>query len=412
MNTQEDLTNPTYGWVMAAVVFILTGLSFGVLGSAGVFMKPLAAEFGWSRGSLSLGYTAVTLATAASTVIWGILADRHGTRWITMFSAPVLGVSLLLLSRIDSLWEFYAYHLLFGALGHGALTGPLYANVSLWFRRNIGLAIGITISGGAVGQGVVPMIARLLISEYGWSDTYAILGTGYLIIAIPVALLVRNPPRREGSDGSETPPMRDGRPFPLPPLVVVSWIALAVIFCCITMSVPIVHLVPLLTDRGIGPQTAVSALLVLMMAGALGRILGGRLADQIGPLQAYISMSLAQTVAVFFFPIVGGMASIYALAVVFGLFYSGVMASFVVIMRFMVPANYLARSMAVVIMTGWIGMGIGGWQGGAVFDLTGDYVWSFGIASIAGFINVGILMMFYLHIRRAAARGLAPQLAA
>ena len=410
MNDTEASANPSYAWVMAAVTFSLTGLSFGVLGSAGVFLKPLAAEFGWSRGDLSLGYTAITLSTAASTVIWGIFADRYGARWIALFGASVLGVCLLLLSQIETKTQFYAYYVLFGALGHGALS-PLYANVGLWFKRNIGLAIGIAISGGAVGQGAVPMITSLLIEARGWSATYAILGAAYLLIAIPIALLVRNPPRPEGNAGSEAPKMADGTPFPLPPAVAVGWVAFAVIFCCITMSVPIVHLVPLLTDRGIGLEVAVSALLVLMLAGAVGRIIGGKLADTIGPLQSYMLMSAAQTIAVFFFPLVTGMASIYVLSGLFGVFYSGVMAAFIVIVRFMVPANYLARSMAVVSAAGWVGMGLGGWQGGFVVDLTGDYIWSFRNAAAAGVINVSILVLFFFSIKRARIRFAAAQFA-
>lgn len=410
MNDTEPPANPSYAWVMAAVTFSLTALSFGVLGSVGVFLKPLAVEFGWSRGDLSLGYTAITLSTAASTVIWGIFADRYGARWIALFGASFLGICLLLLSQIETKTQFYIYYVLFGALGHGALS-PLYANVGLWFKRNIGLAIGIAISGGAVGQGAVPMITSLLIEARGWSAAYAILGAAYLLIAIPIALLVRNPPRPEGGSGADAPMMADGTPFPLPPVVAVGWVAFAVIFCCITMSVPIVHLVPLLTDRGIGPEMAVSALLVLMLAGAVGRIIGGKLADVIGPLQSYIFMSAAQTIAVFFFPLVTGMAAVYVLSGLFGIFYSGVMAAFIVITRFMVPANYLARSMAVVSAAGWIGMGLGGWQGGFVFDLTGDYIWPFRNAAAAGIINVSILVLFFFYIKRARVRRAAAQFA-
>jgi len=149
--------------------------------------------------------------------------------------------------------------------------------------------------------------------------------------------------------------------------------------------------------------------LVLMLAGAAGRIIGGKLADVIGPLQAYIFMSAAQTIAVLFFPLVTGMAAIYALSGLFGLFYSGVMAVFIVITRFMVPANYLARSMAVVSAAGWVGMGLGSWQGGFVFDLTGDYIWSFRNAAAAGIINVGILVLFFFYIKRAGVRLAAAQ---
>jgi MFS family permease len=395
---------PGYKWVMVAVAFSLGVFSFGALGSVGVFLKPLAAEFGWSRGGLSFGYTALTLATALSAIFWGMIADRYGTRWMTLFGAAAMGVAMFLLSTTHSLAEYYLYYFLFGALGHGAITGPLMANVSLWFTRNIGLAIGLGVAGGAIGQGLVPFIARALIDNYGWQSAYAALGLGYLCIALPIALLVRDSPRRHAAHASEPPRMRDGSVFPLPPMIVVAWIASAVVFCCITMSVPIVHVVPLLTDKGMAREEAVTVLFILMIAGAFGRVFGGQLADRIGALPAYATMSLGQTLCVFLFPHVDNIVAIYALGIAFGIFFSGDMAAFLVCVRMMVPTRFMARAMAVVSMFGWIGMGIGGWEGGAVFDLTGNYAWSFAIGSIAGVVNLTILSMFYLNIQRGLRR--------
>jgi predicted MFS family arabinose efflux permease len=391
---------PGYEWVMVAVAFLLAVFSFGVLGSVGVFLKPLAAEFGWSRGGLSLGYTVLTLSTALSAVFWGIVSDRYGTQWIAVLGAVAMGIALLLLGDMETLAEYYAYHFLFGVLGHAVMTGPMLASVSLWFTRNVGLAIGLTVSGGAVGQGLVPFIARFLIDAHGWRAAYLYLGIGYLLIALPISLLVRDSARRLERRAAAPPKMRDGNDFPLPPAAVVAWISAAVLFCCVAMSVPVVHVVPLLTDKGMDPENAVTVLLILMIAGTAGRILGGKLADMIGALQAYAAMSLGQTVLIFLFPHVDNVVAVYALAIAFGVFFSADMAAFLVCVRTMVPAHVMARSMAVVSMFGWIGMGLGGWQGGAMFDLTGDYNMSFANGSVAGVINLLILGMFALHIRR------------
>jgi predicted MFS family arabinose efflux permease len=194
--------------------------------------------------------------------------------------------------------------------------------------------------------------------------------------------------------------MRDGTEFPLSPTAVVAWISAAVVFCCIAMSVPVVHVVPLLTDKGMPPERAVTVLLILMIAGTAGRIFGGKLADQLGPLQAYAAMSFGQTVLIFLFPLVDNVIGTYALAIAFGVCFSADMAAFLVCVRAMVPSHIMARAMAVVAMFGWIGMGIGGWQGGAAFDWTGNYVLSFANGSIAGVVNLAILAMFALHIRR------------
>ncbi|HIF59294.1 MAG TPA: MFS transporter, partial [Rhodospirillales bacterium] len=154
MTEKKYTERSEYGWVMVAVAFTLSSISFGVLASVGVFLKPLATEFGWSRGSLSFGYSAITLATAFSGLFWSYIADRFGSRWLVLFGSVTLGIPLLLLSSMETITEFYLYYFIFGAFGHATVTGPLYANVGIWFTKNVGLAIGLTVAGGAVGQGV------------------------------------------------------------------------------------------------------------------------------------------------------------------------------------------------------------------------------------------------------------------
>ena len=396
----SDITErPLYGWVMVAIAFTFSSISFGVLASVGVFLKPLAAEFGWSRGSLSFGYSAITFATAFSGLFWSYVVDRFGSRWVVLFGSVTLGIPLLLLSSMETITEFYLYYFIFGALGHATVTGPLYANVGIWFTKNVGLAIGLTVAGGAFGQGVVPYIVRYLIDKGDWQTAYSTLGTAYLILAIPIALLVRDSPRRKSITKEAAPSQKDGSPFPLSTRVVVLWVSFAVIFCCMAMAIPIVHLVPLLTDNGMSPQNAVSVFLFLMLAGVVGRILGGKLADHIGGIQSYACMSILQTSVIFIFPYAENIILIYILAIIFGIAFSGVMVSFLVSVRMMVPGQYLARSMATVSMAGWIGMGLGGWQGGYIFDLTGDYFWSYWSGSIAGGINLIILFFFYQHLK-------------
>jgi MFS family permease len=390
-----------YGWVIVAAAFVLSSITFGVLASVGVFLKPLAADFGWSRGSLSLGYSAITFATAFSGLFWSYIVDRYGSRWVVLFGSVTLGIPLLLLSGMETITEFYLYYFIFGALGHATVTGPLYANVGIWFTRNVGLAIGLTVAGGAFGQGVIPYVVRYLIDKGDWQTAYETLGVAYLMLAIPIALLVRDSPRRKLIIISDAAPsQKDGSPFPLSTIIVVLWISSAVVFCCMAMAIPIVHLVPLLTDNGITPQNAVTIFLFLMIAGVAGRILGGKLADHIGALQSYACMSVLQTSVIFIFPHAQNIILIYLLAIVFGIAFSGVMVSFLVSVRMMVPGRYLARSMATVSMAGWIGMGLGGWHGGYIYDLTGNYFWSYNSGSIAGIVNLIILFLFYLHIER------------
>ncbi len=397
--------DPSYGWIMVATVFALTALSFGGLGAVGVFLKPLIAEFGWGRGETAFGYTAVSVSSAALGLIWGFVADKFGSRRLAFMAIVAMTLSMWLLSRVETLWQFYLAYAVFGGFGFSALGGPLIANVGFWFRKNPGLAIGVTAAGGALGQALFPFIASLIISAYDWQTAYLVMAVLYLILGLPLCLLVRESPRRLAALRSGKMDDDDSPPFPVPPVKVIAGISFAVIFCCICMAVPIVHVVALVSDRGVAPELAASVLLVLMGAGVFGRILGGKLTDMIGALPTYMIASVSQAILAFWFPHVTSLTGIYILAAIFGVAYSGVMASFVICIRMMVPAGMSARGMGFGTSFGMIGMGLGGFIGGALFDMTGAYIWSFTIAGLAGLFNFSILVLYFFYIRQQSQGG-------
>jgi len=389
--------DPLYGWIMVAVVFLLSGLAFGTAGALSVFLKPLSAEFGWGRSETALGYTTLAMSSAVFGVCWGYVADRWGTRYFGIVAALVMPLALYLLSELTSLWQFYAFYFLFGALGTSMVSSPLFANVAFWFLNKPGLALGITAAGGAVGQGLVPMLSAWAIEAYDWRTAYLILAVLYLVVLLPVSLLVREPPGRvaPSKQSAVTAP-----PSSVNEIEVVAWISLAVIFCCNCMAVPIVHLVPLLTDNGFSPEVAASVLLTLMLTGGIGRVIGGKLCDSFGALPTYLFMSLGQTVFAFAFPQVASLFGLYLLAAFFGFSYSGVMSSILVLTRMMVSPGFAARAMSITAFFGWFGMGMGAFIGGLFFDSYGNYELSFAYASMMGMANLGILLLFLTRVRR------------
>jgi len=393
MRDQED---SRYGWVMVFVGFTLMAMSFGALGAVGVFLKPIAADYGWSRGSIALGYTTAALSAAAFGILWGFMADGRPTRRFMFMGVLAVALATLLLSQTSSRWQFYLFYFLFGAFGHGALMSTIWANVGQWFVRNKGLALGIGMAGGAFGQGAVPFVARLLISAYGWQSAYLILGLGFLGLGLAVAALTRDPPAKLAHLAElKAAGAKSGNGWSLGEAAyVVSWFSMAVIFCCSCMSVVIVHLVPMLTDGGLEPQVAASVLTTMMLMGALGRMITGRICDLIGSVRTYALASLGQTVLVIWFPHIDNLFVLYLLAVVFGALFSGVMASMVISVNMEVPGKVAARSWYIVSFFAWIGMGTGSYMGGVIFDLTGGYTWAFAFAAGMGCLNLLILICF------------------
>lgn len=400
MKTIEDFFQDkgiNYGWVMVLVVFVLSGLAFGSMASISVFLKPVSLEFGWSRGQTSFAYTVASLSSAVFGVLWGQVADKYGTKWFGFVGAICMSLVLFALSSLDSIAQFYTFYFLFGAMGSALLFSPLYANVGFWFKENPGLALGLAASGGAIGQAFIPHLSGILIESSGWKLAYVNLAIIYIFISFPIAFLIKESPWRINARNQEE---EEERSFPLSEKEVVAWISVAVIFCCICMSIPIMHLVPLLTDKGFSLEFATSVLMILMICGAFGRILGGMLGDYIGALPGYILMSLGQTVFVVWFPHLISPTLIYIMAALFGFTYSGVMSSILVCTRVMVSAKFGARAMSLTSFFGWIGMGLGGFLGGYFFDIYGDYKWAFAFSGITGIVNLFILTLFFVNIRK------------
>jgi len=339
------------------------------------------------------------MSTGLGGIVMGHFSDRLPVRRVVLFGSLVPCAAFFLLSDLNSPAELYAYHALMGLFGFGAIMVPLTNVTTFWFTRNRGLAIGITSAGGALGQGVMPFIARNLILEQGWRDAYQSMGLIYLAVLIPLALLIRNPPRRSGwaaaagGDG-------EANPYAIPRPWLVALLCLAVIFCCTCMATPIVHVVALGTDFGFGPREAAGLLTVMMIFGVAGRIVTGRVADRIGNLRAYVIVSLSQTVLAMWFPHVHTLAGLYALAALFGLGYAGVMTALILCAREFSPQRNTGLSIGLVAFFGWVGMALGAWQGGLFFDLNGNYVQAFLNSSIAGIVNLLILGLLYLYTVR------------
>ena len=389
--------DPLYGWVMVISVFTLTALSFGTMGSISVFLKPLSNEFGWTRANTAFGYTVASLGSAFFGIIWGYMADKYGTRFFGFFATFFMVSCLFFLGKQNSILHFYALYFCFGAFGNAVVGSPLYANVGFWFKKNPGLALGVTAAGGAAGQGIIPLVSTNLIQAYGWQDAYMYLSFIYLLIMVPFSFLIKESPRRKKARITIEDELRD---FPLSEKEVITWISCAVIFCCICMSVPIVHLIPLLTDASFSEDFAASVFLVLMLFGIVGRIISGKLGDIIGALPTYILMSIGQTISVLGFPYIDFKVGLFVLAAAFGFTYSGVMSAILVCARMMVSAKLAGRAMALGSFFGWVGMGLGGYFGGLLFDIKGDYTWSFQFASAMGSVNIFILWQFHKRIKK------------
>jgi len=395
---------PAYRWVIVSASALMLALSMGmIVNGTSVFFTPLFEEFGWQRGAVSLINTSGLVGLAIGGIFMGRIADKAPIRWVVLFGATVIGLCMLGASQADVLWQFYLLFFVAGFLGASALFVPLIANVGNWFKTGAGLALGIASAGQALGQGGMPYVLALLIGALGWRDALMSVGITMLVLLISLAMLIKQPPKiSTGLDaGSTDNSLIDGADTTLiPPNTLAVWLGSAAILCCICMSVPLMHLVPLMQDRGLSLEDAGSVLLVMLTVAIVGRIVFGKLADMIGAIRTYWIASCWQTVLVFFFLQVDTLQGYYIFAIIYGFGYAGVMTGILVSARVLTPASKRASVLGIVLFFAYLGHGIGGYQGGYFFDLTGNYTLTYANAAMAGILNLILVGALYFTTNR------------
>lgn len=374
--------------MLAATVAMAMG--FGGLGLITVFMAPMEADLGWSRSDTSLGYALSTAGMAFGGLFWGRLSDRMDVRLLLAVGASGIVASLLAMSMLQSLSVFYIAHVVYGGFGFSVLYSPLLSTSGEWFPERRGLVTGLVTAGGALGQGLLPFFASLLINAFGWRWAFAGAACAFLV-ALGLALPVLRWPQ-----GARSPALAScgGSEMARAEMVVIAFLAVAAFLCCMCMGVPVVHMASFIGAVCGSSSVGVNSLVIAMTAGAVGRVCCGLIADRIGPLRAYSIASATQTACVIAFPALGDSMSLMVLSAIFGFGFAGNMTCLSLCVRQAVPASRFGAAIGAVMMVAWAGMAAGGYVGGVLFDLSLSYTLSFLLAGMAGVLNLAVIGAF------------------
>lgn len=382
----NSIQQPAYRWIVVSASALILAISMGaIVNGLSAYIVPMQAEFGWQRGQVALINFSGIMGLAFGGLVMGPMADRRGTRPVVMFGVTVLGLCYMAASLITSLWQFYLLFFIAGFFGAGAIFPPVMAAVGNWFFFGAGMAIGIASAGQALGQGGVPFASALLIKSYGTSGAFGATGAFMLATLLPLSLLLRQPPIA-GADQLRASAAQEDTAVPIN--TVIATMSAAIILCCICMAVPLMHLVPLIQDGGFAAEEAGSVIFVMLLVAILGRLAFGKLADMIGALPAYMTATAWMTLMVFGFLYIDSLRAFYIYAIVYGFGYAGVMTGVLVSIRVLTPPSRRASALGIVMMFGWFGHAIGGYQGGVLYDLTGNYTAAYSVAAVAGVLNL------------------------
>jgi len=395
-----------YAWRRLAASLALSTIGGVGLWSAVVVLPTIETEFAVDRGGASIPYTATMIGFALGGVLMGRFTDRFGIMALLLLSTPLLGAGFIAAAFATSYWQFViAQAVLIGMLGSSATFGPLVADVSLWFVRWRGLAVAVVASGNYLAGTIWPSILEYTIAAVGWRQSYMFIGGFCILTMVPLALLLRG---RAATDDRPHPALPSAAPgrLPLSAAQVQALLVVAAIACCVAMSMPQVHIIAYCGDLGYGTARGAEMLSVMLGLGVVSRLGSGLIADRIGGLRTLILGSGLQCLSLIFYLPFDGLTSLYVVSALFGLSQGGIVPSYALVVRDYFPAREAGARVSLVLMASVVGMALGGWMSGEIYDLTGSYQAAFLNGIAWNVLNIAIALWLLLGRMRTRA-GLA-----
>jgi len=389
-----------YGWVVVGASAVIVCIGMGSLFALGVFLKPMTESLGWSRGAFSTVALMNWIAMGLGSFFWGALSDRIGTRGVALAGGALLGLGLVLSSRVQTLGQFYVTFGFMVGFAVGAFYAPLTSTATKWFTARRGLAVALVSAGIGLGILVIAPLARALTDWWDWRIALLVLGDLAWLVIIPVALVIREQPAAGTVAAAPAGPEYSAREVLATPAF---WgIALTHFACCAAHSGPIYHMSTPGNERGIGALAAATALGVSGLASIAGRVGGGVLADRIGIKPTLLGGLALQAAMVVLYLFVSDLSLFYLLAVVFGVAYGGVMPLYALLTRQYFGEKVMGAAYGAVFLVSTLGMGLGSWSGGWLYDHLGSYAWLYGGSFVIGAAAV-VLALSFRPPRRVAA---------
>ncbi|MDE2647147.1 MAG: MFS transporter [Paracoccaceae bacterium] len=385
--TQHD---SSYSWLRLAI-----SLMIAIVGNAGMWviilvLPSVQSEFGVDRASASLPFTLTMLGFALGNFYMGKLADRYNLSTVLLFSSILLASCFIFAAQSNSILSLAVIQFVIG-FGTGASFGPIIADTSIWFLKKRGIAVALAASGNYLSGVVWPIFTKDLLLNYGWRTVYLVLAIAAVLIMAPLSLALKRKISAESTRADDLISQNKAQSTQLSPKSLQLFLGLAGLGCCVAMSMPQVHIVAFCVDLGFGSTVGGNMLSLMLAGGIVSRIVSGFLADKIGGLKTLLIGSSLQCVALFLYLPFNGLVSLYLVSLIFGLSQGGIVPSYAIIVREHMPAKEAGARVGFVLMMTIIGMALGGWMSGWIYDLSGSYKLAFWNGILWNLLNLVII---------------------
>ena len=375
-----------YGYNIVASGFGIQAIGIGIFVAFGVFFKPLLADFGWSRATLSGAQSMALIIAGFLGILVGRLNDRVGPRIVMTVAGFFFGLGLILMAGLNSLWQLYLFYGVIVGIGLSSIDIIPLSTTARWFVRRRGMMTGIAKVGTGAGQFTLPLVASMLIATHGWQTSYIIIGVVAMVLLIAIGQLLRRDPARmglfpdndtevqtEASESAETG-------FSLQEALrtrqfwTICVVYLAAMFCLLIIMV---HVVPHATDIGISSTAAAGVLSAIGAVSMAGRFLTGVAIDRIGNRFSLIICFILLILALLWLQVARELWMLYLFAVVYGLAHGGVFTAISPIVAEYFGVRAHGALFGIVFFSSMVGGATGPVIAGHIFDTTGNYTIAF-----------------------------------
>jgi MFS family permease len=370
-----------YGYVIVLASFLILMIVWGAQYSFGTFFKPMLNEFGMSRAVLSGAYSINLVMLAVASIFVGKLSDKYGSRLVVTVCGSLLGVSYLLMSQVQMVWQIYIIFGIIASIGVAGSWVPLMSTIARWFVFRRGLMIGIAAAGIGAGLMIFPPLSSYLISNLGWRTSYIIIGLILLVLVIISAQMLKNDPSQIGQSalGSSEQHEADSWDLTLQEALHTRqfWLLSAVFLCmgaCIYSVM--VHIVPHAMDVGISPVTAATVISVIGGVSIISKVATGSAVDRLGIKQVTLMVTSLMLISFIVIQISDSLWVLYTFAVIFAFGYGGFSVIQVPYLAELFGLKYLGAIFGVAYFLLNAGA-FGPFVVGKIFDVTSSYSWAF-----------------------------------
>tara|TARA_B100000929_G_scaffold288671_1_gene277631 strand:- start:1159 stop:2478 length:1320 start_codon:yes stop_codon:yes gene_type:complete len=396
-----------YAWVIVVIIAGMQIVGSSIRMAFGVFIDPLQAQFGWSQGGIGFAYAICSMVSAVVAPLAGNLGDRFGAKKSMLVGIFVYLIGMLATAFVKDLWQFWLTYGVILGVAQAIFLVPLIPAAMIWFRRHLGLAMGLIMASWGIGPALATPLVAFMIQTFGWSVAFVSIGIASTLMMLALVSVFKNRPADVGGLAYGTfkgdPPLSDK----LPPAILLDefkghmrktaayWNMSSIHFLgCVGHAVILIWIIPMATSKG---MSAIDASLIFTLFSAVSivtRLTTPVLCERLGvrTVMTFFYILQGAPVLLLIFSSMDGVFLIFAVS--FGVGYGGETGGFPILNRKYFGHAPMGGAHGFQMLGAGIGMALGGWVGGPVFDIFDSYNAAFAIsvvASLAGAISIILL---------------------